>query len=79
MPTDHELELIATFEMALGISKNVKGMEGFVDYFIKRRPFNDRRLIHRYLATKEAIREDFLKQAEQDGWTIPAPNKPTGN
>jgi hypothetical protein len=68
MASKHELTIIAQFELAKGVSKKVKGMEGFADYFIRQLPVKDVRLIHRYLTERDAQIDTFLKQAEADGW-----------
>lgn len=63
-----ELRFLAAVEQALSITKNVKGMEGFFDFFVKDISIPDRKLIHRWLKAKEDERQSFLRQAKESGW-----------
>lgn len=69
MASKRELSVIAQFELARGVSQHVKGMEGFVDYYIKNLSVKDRLLIHCYLTERDVEIDTFIKQAEASGWT----------
>ena len=56
--TEHALNVIAHVVMASDMSKNVKGMEGFRDHYMKQMPAADRAIFRRF--------DNVLKKAYAD-------------
>jgi hypothetical protein len=68
MITTKELNLLANWELVRETDKNVAGMKGLADHFIKGLPAKDRRLVKRWEEIRIGVIDDFLAKAEADGW-----------
>ncbi len=64
--TDHALSVIAHLAMASDLSKNVKGMEGFRDFYQKQLPAQDKAILRRFGSLCEIANSAFIKAFEQD-------------
>lgn len=73
MITNSELDQIAVWEMAQGISAHVEGMKGFAASYLKDRTGKQRRLLTRYNARKDKLTGTFIAKAKAEGWDKPAP------
>lgn len=56
------LRLVARAELALNLSKNVKGLEGFYAYFVAGLTAAERHLIDRWNRAVEAERKKLMKE-----------------
>lgn len=64
--TDHALSVIAHFAMAADLSKNVKGMKGFADFWKGQLPAGDKAVLRRFKSLCRIAHIDLVKAMEQE-------------
>lgn len=64
--TEHALNVIAHVVMASDMSKNVKGMEGFRDHYMKQLPAADRAIFRRFETTLKEAYADAARLLQED-------------
>jgi hypothetical protein len=66
MITKEELTTIALSELALGASKNVKGMEGFGAFWFQKLTPKQQRLVRRYEKAKNEAIDQFVEMHDAE-------------
>ncbi|MEY4593568.1 MAG: hypothetical protein RIR18_2463 [Pseudomonadota bacterium] len=64
--TDHALSVIAHVSMAQGMTKNVKGMDGFAEFYKKQMPPKDKEVMRRFEAFCQKAHVDLSKMLQQE-------------
>lgn len=64
--TEHALSIVAHAAMARGMSQNVKGFEGFYEFWLKEQSPKDREIVDAYLKLSDKARKDFSAMLAKD-------------
>ena len=64
--TDHALSVIAHLAMARNLSKSVKGMEGFYDFYASRLAAKDKEVLKRFDSLCRVAYIDLASMFERD-------------
>jgi hypothetical protein len=66
--TQEVMDLIAHISIASEIDRNVEGMKGSLDHYLKSLTPRQRVMWRHFQNTAKRVREDVLKLMEADGW-----------
>jgi hypothetical protein len=64
--TEHALSVVAHALMAQGIAKNVKGMDGLYEFWLKEQTPKDRKVVASFIKLSKQATKDFSAMLVED-------------